>query len=105
MTDKPIACSLDASDLSRRLAEIAALGEASLIAHEAEAGTHVLRFRPGEGTQTRLERIVAAERRCCPFLELSLDERGGELLLTVATAPEGQAAAAALAAAFGAAAA
>lgn len=102
MNDGTIACSLSAGDLAQRLEEIAAVGATSLIAHEAEAGTRLLRFRPEQGVRARLERIVIAERRCCPFLGLGLDEHDGELLLTVTAATEeGQAAAAALAAAFG----
>ncbi|HEX3735956.1 MAG TPA: hypothetical protein VHV53_00295 [Solirubrobacterales bacterium] len=84
---KPIACSLGASDLRRRLDEIAALGSESLIAGEARDGTRVLRFRHDEETRRRLMEIVAAEADCCPFLDLDVSECDGELILTV-TAPE-----------------
>jgi hypothetical protein len=96
----PIACSLGAGDLERRLAEIAALGGESLIARKTQGGRHLLRFRPDAGTRRRLEEIVAAEAECCSFLDLALEEGNGELILTVASPGEGQAVADALAAAF-----
>jgi hypothetical protein len=97
---KPIACSLGASDLRRRLDEIAALGSESLIAREARDGTHVLRFRHDEETRRRLVEIVAAEAECCSFLDLDVSEREGELVLTLVAPDDGQAFADELAAAF-----
>jgi MerR family transcriptional regulator, copper efflux regulator len=97
---KPIACSLGASDLRRRLDKIAALGRESLIAGEAGDGTHVLRFRDDEETRRRLAEIVAAEAECCPFLDLEVSEREGELVLTLSAPEDGRALADELAAAF-----
>jgi hypothetical protein len=85
MYDLPLACSLDASALEGRLAEIQAVGQAALIAAEPP-GT--LRFRAAPGTRQRLEQIIAAEAECCPFLSLELTEHKEELRLTV-SAPEG----------------
>jgi hypothetical protein len=84
---KPVSCSLGASDLRARLAAIAALGAASLVAHEQIDRRHTLRFRRDPATRRRLEEIVAAEAECCSFLDLDLAERDGELVLTVAAAP------------------
>ncbi len=101
MTDpKPIACSLGASDLQARLTEIAEVGAAGLIAHEEDDGRHTLRFRPDPTTRRRLEEIVAAETKCCSFLDLDLAERDGELVLTLAAPEEGQSVADELAVAF-----
>ncbi len=100
MTDSPpIACSLDARDLEQRLAAIAEIAESSLIGHVTD-GHHLLRFRSDAETRKRLEEIVAAEAECCSFLDLRLEERGGELTLSIASPPNGQAVADALAAAF-----
>lgn len=96
----PIACSLSAGDLQERLNEIAAVGADGLIAHGAEGKRHLLRFRASEQLRQRLEAIVAAEARCCSFLDLSLEERGDELVLAVGAPGEGQQVADALAAAF-----
>jgi hypothetical protein len=97
---KPIACTLGAEDLQRRLDEIMALGAASVIGHESKDGAHVLRFRPDERTHRRLEQIAAAEAQCCSFLDLSVTKRDGELLLTIAATEGGEQPAEALALAF-----
>jgi hypothetical protein len=84
----PIACSLGASDLRQRLNEIAEVGADSLIERSAEGERHLLRFRSDLETRRRLEVIVAAEAKCCSFLDLSLEEQAGELVLSL-SAPEG----------------
>lgn len=84
----PIACSLTGDELSRRLAEIRALGAAALIwaeRHEAEA---VLRFDPAPDRRAELERIVAAEATCCAFLRFDLRDEPDAVVLTIA-APAG----------------
>ena len=96
----PIACSLDTDDLKRRLAAIAEIGAESLLGREADGGRHLLRFRSDAETRRRLEEIVAAEAECCSFLDLTLEERSGELVLSVAAPEDGQAVADELAAAF-----
>jgi hypothetical protein len=98
--DAPVACSLGADELERRMAEAAAVGRAALVSEERRGGRHLLRFRAGAGTRRALEGIVAAEAACCPFLELELSESGDELLLAIGAPPEGRASAATLAAAF-----
>jgi hypothetical protein len=96
----PIACSLGASDLRQRLREIAALGAESLLERSAEGERHLLRFRSDASTRARLAAIVAAEARCCPFLDLALEEQDGELILSIGSPREGQLVADELAAAF-----
>jgi MerR family copper efflux transcriptional regulator len=101
MTDpKPVACSLGESDLQRRLDQVAEVGATSLIDRDAEGGKHKLRFRADPIARRRLEEIVAAEAECCPFLDLDLSERGGELILMFAAPDGGQSIADELAAAF-----
>jgi hypothetical protein len=97
MPEKPtndrtaVACSLGAGELGQRLAAIAALGADSLLARGVEGNRHVLRFRPDASTRRRLEAIVAAEARCCAFLDLSLREHGGELVLSISAPEDAQA--------------
>lgn len=98
--DKPIACSLDASELKQRLAAIAEIGAGSLISSETVGDRRLLRFQASEGTRRRLEEIVAAEAGCCSFLDLSLTVEPGELALTIAAPEGGQAIAEELARAF-----
>jgi hypothetical protein len=97
----PIACSLSAGDLKQRLTAIAEVGGESLIDRTAVGGRHLLRFRADAATRGRLEEIVAAEARCCSFLDLVLEQRGAELVLTIAAPEGGGAIADDLAAAFG----
>jgi hypothetical protein len=96
----PIACSLGAGDLERRLVAVAEIGAVSLLSRETDGPRHLLRFRPDETTRKRLEEIVAAEAECCSFLDLRLNERDGELILSIAAPRDGQAMADELAAAF-----
>ena len=78
-TEIPIACSLNAGELTHRFAEISNLGrEALLDAEPTELGA-TLRFTPEPGVQARLARIVAAESECC---------ESDAVVLTIA-APEG----------------
>lgn len=101
MTEElPIACTLNAGDLKQRLASIGEIGKESLIARTSEGGRHLLRFRSDAETFRRLEEIIAAEAACCSFLDLALEERGGELVLSVAAPQNGQAVADELAATF-----
>jgi hypothetical protein len=96
----PITCSLGASDLRKRLNEIAEVGAESLIERTADGESHLLRFRSNPRTRRGLEAIVAAEAKCCSFLDLTLEERGGELILSVGAPQDGQPIADELAAAF-----
>ncbi len=101
MTDpNTVACSLGAGALEQRLAAIAAIGADSLISRRAESGRHSLRFRADAATRQRLEQIIAAEAECCSFLELSLEQEAGDLVLSIAAPDEAQALADGLADAF-----
>lgn len=97
----PAACSLDTGALEERLAAIAEIGADCLISRQVEDGCHRLRFRADATTRERLEEIVAAEAECCAFLDLSLDQKGGELTLSIAAPPDARALASGLAARFG----
>lgn len=96
----PVACSLDASGLERRLAAIGEVGARSLVSHAVDGDSHLLRFQAGSATRRRLEEIAAAEAECCPFLDLSLSEEGDELVLSISAPEEALAVAAQLAEAF-----
>src|SRR4051812_28952113 len=85
-SELPIACSLSASELRERLADMSAIGESSLLAADVNGSRAVLRFRPGAGEQ--LAAIVAAEARCCPFLNMELDDAPDAVRLTI-EAPAG----------------
>jgi hypothetical protein len=84
-SDLPIACSLSADELPRRLAEIGAIGREALRSVEPDC---VLRFGADPSTRDRLEAVIAAESECCRFLTFHLREDGDELLLSI-RAPDG----------------
>jgi hypothetical protein len=88
VTDLPIACTLDRAEMPQRGAEIRALGRDGLEAVERGERSVTLRFRPGQSIHERVEAIVAAESRCCAFLDFSLAEADRATVLTI-TAPEG----------------
>lgn len=84
--DMPIACTLSAVDYQRRLRAIRRVGfDAFLSADERPDGA-TLRFRNSPETRQELHEIVEAERACCPFLSLAVDDAGGHLVVGV-TAP------------------
>jgi hypothetical protein len=93
------ACSLPPDGLRERLELLAEIG-ANLLEREDEGGRHVLIFRAGAETRRSLERIVAAERECCSFLDLAIREEPGRVVLTVEADGDGALVAAGFAAAF-----
>jgi hypothetical protein len=96
----PIACSLGEGDLLARRQRLAELGRTSFLGADGGGGRHRLRFRGDPGTRAALEAIVVAEGECCPFLELSIGESGGEMTLSIEAAEGGEEIADALAASF-----
>jgi hypothetical protein len=84
----PISCTLDPAEMPRRGDEIRALGRDGLEAFERGERQVSLRFRRDPAIRERVEGIVAAESRCCAFLDLTLADTDDATVLTIA-APEG----------------
>ena len=84
-TDAPIACSLSSDELPARLAELGAIGRDGLLSVSPDGALH---FRADSAMRVRLEAVIAAESRCCSFLNFDLREQASELVLTIG-APEG----------------
>jgi hypothetical protein len=78
----PIACFLDAAGMRARESELACLGHGLISVSRPDGAPVVLQFTADEETRNRLDRIVAAERECCPFLDLTVRE-GETLELTI----------------------
>jgi hypothetical protein len=87
-TELPISCSLSAAELRARLAEMNDLGRSALLGVERTQTTAVLRFRHGGEAGERLAAIVAAEARCCAFLDMTLSDTGDALALTISAPPD-----------------
>jgi hypothetical protein len=98
--DLPMACSLAGSDLVERYRDLAGFGTANLIGRSSGAHGEELRFRRSAVNERRLRAIVAAEAECCPFLDLDLVEREGELVLRIGSAEDARLVAAELASVF-----
>ena len=83
MTELPIACTLTANGMTARLALIDALAADGLLDRtRTDAGLRVrLLDRPDIEQRTR--ELVAAESRCCAFLEFDLGRESGELVLDI----------------------
>ena len=86
-TELPIACSLSATELPARLAQMAELGRDALADVELR-GTHAtLRFAAGPGVRERVTSVVAAESACCAFLAMQVRDEPDAVVLDI-TAPE-----------------
>jgi hypothetical protein len=84
----PIACTLDPAQMKQRGDDLRALGRAGLTAVERGERRVTLRFRPDPAIRERVERIVAAESRCCAFLDFRLADEEDATVVTI-VAPEG----------------
>jgi hypothetical protein len=81
--EPPIACSLSASEMPKRLAEMRALGNECLLNVEIADGRTVLSFAAGTETGQRLSAIVAAGQKCCAFLTMRLRTEPDTITLTI----------------------
>lgn len=79
----PITCSLSATELPARLAEMADLGRAALIGAEVEGSRARLRFSADASVRARVNTVVAAEARCCAFLTMTVAGHPDGVMLTI----------------------
>jgi hypothetical protein len=84
----PIACSLSATDLTIRLAQMRELGGDALLDARNDGLHAQLRFVAGVGVRERVEAVVVAESHCCAFLTMQVTDEPDTLVLTI-DAPEG----------------
>lgn len=81
-----VACSLAAEDLQTRHREVAGLFSDGLIAADHYGDLLELRFR--ERYEPRVQALAAAERECCPFMEIEVRRDGREIVLSLDCPPE-----------------
>jgi hypothetical protein len=84
----PIACTLSPADMPQRAADIRALGRDALLTVERSEARATLRFRRDSATRTGVETIVAAESKCCAFIDFELSDAADAIVLTL-EAPAG----------------
>ena len=85
-TELPIACSLSATELPARLAQMAELGRDALVDVKLRGTDATLRFGAGAGVRERVTSVVAAESACCAFLAMEVSEEADAVVLDI-TAP------------------
>jgi hypothetical protein len=83
----PIACSLSATDVLKRLQQMTDLGRDALLDSDLDGTRARLRFAAGAGIRDRVDAIVAAESSCCAFLTLRVTSEPDAVVLTI-DAPE-----------------
>lgn len=84
MPDLPIACTLTPEGMTARLALIDALAADGLLDRTPTATGLRIRLRDTPEIERRTRELIAAESRCCAFLELTLGRDGSALVLDVA---------------------
>ena len=83
MTDLPIACTLDPDGLASRLALIDALATDGLLERMPTGSGLRVRLRDTPEIEQRTRELIAAESRCCAFLDFRLGRADGALVLDI----------------------
>ncbi|WP_259315349.1 hypothetical protein [Capillimicrobium parvum] len=79
---------MSASELPRRLEEMAHLGRAALVDAHADSRWAKLCFAAGAGVRDRVLAVAAAEAGCCAFLTMRVTDEPDTVVLTI-DAPDG----------------
>jgi hypothetical protein len=90
------ACSLSAPAGAERAARWRRLLHDHLLDRSSTATGQRLAFGSSPVVAAELDALVAAERECCPFLDLAVVRSGDRLILTVDAPPEAAAIVAAM---------
>ncbi len=82
----PVACSLGSAELAARHQDLTGLFADGLTAADHYGDTLELRFR--ERYEPRVQALAAAERECCPFMDIEVHRDGREIVLLLDCPPE-----------------
>lgn len=77
-----LACRLDPAEQADLLAAYSGLAEAHLIGLERRPRALTVTVASTPESAASVERIVTIEHECCPFMDLTVDERDDRLILT-----------------------
>lgn len=83
-----LACSLSAAAGAGRAARWRALLDAHLLSRTATPSGRRLAFPAEPAVTGELDALVAAERDCCPFLDLTVERFDDAVILDVSGPPE-----------------
>ena len=78
-----MACSLSAGDAGARKADWERLLASVAVTRTPVAGGTRIALAPLDGARAELQRLLEAERECCPFLDFELEEGEGTLVVTI----------------------
>jgi hypothetical protein len=85
----PIACTLGPSEGAQRVTDWTTLGNDAGLGRERTTGRVVVRFRDLPGIGAELDRLVAAERECCGFLDWQLQRTVDEWQVVITGTEDG----------------
>lgn len=85
--DQPIACTLSGSEFAERTQDTAALARRALRSRQPIPEGTRLTFEASADTERELRAVIAAESRCCAFLQLDLRSYHDALILDI-TGPD-----------------
>jgi hypothetical protein len=83
----PIACSLRADAAGDRESQWRELLSRAAVRCARASGGARIELRALPGVRRELERLVAAERDCCPFMTMSVETTDDQVLVLAVTAP------------------
>src|ERR671938_1062526 len=84
----PVACSLSAAEGAERAARWRAVLDTHLLSRTATTFGQRLAFPSDPEVSGELDALVAAERECCPFLELAVERFDDAVILDVSGPPD-----------------
>jgi hypothetical protein len=88
MTNSPIACTLNPSEMRERTKLVHRLFRDAVLDQTAIEGGIRTRFRDEPDVERRVRELVDAESRCCAFLTFALGRDGEGLWLDITGTPE-----------------
>jgi hypothetical protein len=88
MSEPPIACTLTPDGMTARRALIDELAADGLIDRTPTESGLRIRLRNTPPIEQRTRELIAAESRCCAFLEFSLGRDHGDLVLDITGPPD-----------------
>ena len=85
--EPPVACTLPFEVAKAQLEKWRAFDAEFAVGAERTDSRLIIRYAKRDGAIRRLHELVAVERRCCAFVDWSIDDRGDDLRLVVTGTP------------------